>query len=140
MEIPGGVLDPDRTNSRAWRQSVFGATNLQRTASSTAEFFSRLSSEDVPVRGLLGPELHAELLAAQVTGFDGVFGTRLTWTLGFVRDKGKIAKGGTGGSAAWWSLRHGHACACLTRRLDDHVRAARIAATLGDDLTVVGED
>ncbi|WP_406212798.1 serine hydrolase domain-containing protein [Streptomyces canus] len=140
LEIPGGVLDTARTNSRAWRQSVFGATNLQTTASSTAEFFSRLTSEDGPVRGLLGPELHAELLAAQVTGFDEVFGTRLTWTLGFVRDKGKIAKGGIGGSAAWWSLRHGHACAYLTRRLDDHVRASRIAAALGDDLTVVGED
>ncbi|MEU5892317.1 hypothetical protein ABZ835_36595 [Streptomyces sp. NPDC047461] len=31
--------------------------------------------------------------------------------------------------------RHG-----LTRRLDDHARAARIAMALGDDLTVVGED
>ncbi|MFG2730201.1 serine hydrolase domain-containing protein [Streptomyces canus] len=140
LEIPDGVLDTARTNSPAWRQSVFGATNLQTTASSTAEFFSRLTSVDGPVRGLLGPELHAELLAAQVTDFDEVFGTRLTWTLGFVRDKGKIAKGGIGGSAAWWSLRHGHACAYLTRRLDDHGRAARIAAALGDDLTVVGED
>lgn len=119
---------------------MFGAANLQTTASSTAEFFSRLTSEDGPVRGLLGAELHAELLAAQVTGFDEVFGTRATWTLGFVRDKGKIAKGGIGGSAAWWSLRHGHACACLTRRLDDDARAARIAAALGDALTVVGED
>jgi hypothetical protein len=59
---------------------------------------------------------------------------------GLVRDKGKIAKGGIGGSAAWWSLRHHHACAYLTRRLNDHSRAARIAAALGDDLTVVGED
>ncbi|CAM5714654.1 hypothetical protein [Streptomyces canus] len=62
-----------------------------------------------------------------------------SWTPGLVRDKRKIAKGGIGGSAAWWSLRHGHACACLSRLLDDHARAARIAATLGDDLTVVGE-
>ncbi|MFG2467248.1 hypothetical protein ACGFXB_17570 [Streptomyces canus] len=98
-----------------------------------------MTSKDGPVRGLLGHELHTELLAAQVTGFDEVFGTRLTWTLGFVRDKGKIAKGGIGGSAAWWSRRHGHACAYLTRRLDDHARAARIAAALGNDLTVVGD-
>jgi CubicO group peptidase (beta-lactamase class C family) len=140
LAIPDGALHTARTNSPAWRRSVFGATNLQTTATATARFFSRLTSEDGPVRELLGPELHSELLASQVTAFDEVFGTRLTWTLGFVRDKGKIAKGGIGGSAAWWSLRHGHACAYLTRRLDDHVRAARIAAALGDDLSVVGED
>ena len=140
LRIPDGALDTGRTNSRAFRQAVFGAFNLHATASTTAAFFSRLTAEDGPVRQLLGPELHAELLASQVTGHDEVFGTRLTWTLGFVRDKGKIAKGGIGGSAAWWSLRHGHACAYLTRRMDDHTRAARIAAALGDDLSVVGED
>ncbi|MFD3840713.1 serine hydrolase domain-containing protein [Streptomyces sp. NPDC058642] len=80
------------------------------------------------------------LLTSQVTGHDEVFGTRITWTLGLIRDKGKIAKGGIGDSAAWWSLRHGHACAYLTRRLDDHARAAQIATALGDDLTVVGVD
>jgi hypothetical protein len=51
-------------------------------------------------RELLGPELHAELLASQVTGYDEVFCARLTWTLGFIRDRSKIAKGGIGGSAA----------------------------------------
>ncbi|RVX38696.1 beta-lactamase [Nonomuraea polychroma] len=108
---------------------------------------SHLTSEDGPVRALLGPvrallgpQSHAELLAPQVTDFDDVFGTRITWTLGFVRDQGKIAKGGIGGSAAWWSRKHHHGCAYLTRRLDDHSRAAEIAAALGDDLTVVGED
>lgn len=140
LRIPAGVLDVERVNSRAWRQSVFGAVNLHTTATAMAEFFSRLTSEDGPVRELLGPRLHTELLGSQVTGYDEVFGTEITWTLGFVRDKGKIAKGGIGGSAAWWSLRHGHACAYLTRRLDDHSRAAEIAAALGDDLTVVGED
>lgn len=140
LETPDGALDVERVNSRAWRQSVFGACNLHTTATSMAAFFSRLTSEDGPVRELLGPELHAELLASQVTDFDEVFGTRITWTLGFVRDQGKIAKGGIGGSVAWWSLRHHHACAYLTRRLDDHSRAAEIAAALGDDLAVVGED
>jgi len=140
LEIPDGVLDTGRTNSRAWRQSVFGATNLLTTASAMAGFFARLTDEDGPVRQLLGPELHSELLTSHVTDFDEVFGMRLTWTLGFVRDRGKIAKGGIGGSAAWWSLRHHHACAYLTRRLDDHARAARIAMALGDDLSVVGED
>ncbi|MEU5031066.1 serine hydrolase domain-containing protein [Streptomyces milbemycinicus] len=140
LQIPAGALDTARTNSRAWRQSVFGAANLHTTATAMAAFFSRLTSEDGPVRELLGPQLHTELLTSHVTDFDEVFGTDITWTLGFVRDKGKIAKGGIGGSAAWWSLRHHHACAYLTRRLDDHSRAAQIAAALGDDLTVVGED
>ncbi|TLS41549.1 beta-lactamase family protein [Streptomyces montanus] len=140
LGIPAGALDTERTNSQVWRQSVFGAVNMHTTATAMAEFFSRLTSEDGPVRQLLGPQLHTELLTSQVTDHDEVFGTRITWTLGFVRDKGKIAKGGIGGSAAWWSLRHHHACAYLTRRLDDHSRAAEIAAALGDDLTVVGED
>lgn len=140
LRIPDGALDTARTNSRVWRQSVFGAVNLHTTATAMAGFFDRLTSEDGPVRALLGHRLHAELLTSQVTGHDEVFGTRITWTLGFVRDRGKIAKGGIGGSAAWWSLRHHHACAYLTRRLDDHSRAAEIAAALGDDLAVVGED
>ncbi|GAA4054630.1 serine hydrolase domain-containing protein [Actinomadura miaoliensis] len=140
LAIPDGALDTGRTNSRAWRQAVFGAVNMHTTASAMAAFFSHLTSEDGPVRQLLGPQLHTELLTSQVTDYDEVFGTRITWTLGFVRDKGKIAKGGIGGSAAWWSLRHHHACAYLTRQLDDHSRAARIAAALGDDLAVVGED
>jgi CubicO group peptidase (beta-lactamase class C family) len=140
LQIPAGVLDTEHANSRAWRQTVFGAVNLHTSATAMAAFFSRLTSEDGPVRELLGPHLHTELLTSQVTDYDEVFGTRITWTLGFVRDKGKIAKGGIGGSAAWWSLRHHHACAYLTRRLADHSRAAEIAAALGDDLTVVGED
>ncbi|MEO3749621.1 serine hydrolase domain-containing protein [Streptomyces sp. B6B3] len=140
LRIPDGALDTRRTNSRVWRRSVFGAVNLHTTATAMAGFFSRLTDPEGPVRRLLGPELHDELLASQVTAFDEVFGTRITWTLGFVRDHGKIAKGGIGGSAAWWSLRHHHSCAYLTRRLADHSRAARIAASLNDDLTVVGED
>ncbi|MEV0236275.1 serine hydrolase domain-containing protein [Nonomuraea sp. NPDC050786] len=140
LRIPDGTLDVERANSRAWRQAVFGAVNLHTTATAMARFFSRLTGADSPVRALLGPELHADLLASQVTDFDEVFGTRITWTLGFVRDRGKIAKGGIGGSAAWWSLNHHHGCAYVTRRLDDHSRAAEIAAALGDDLSVVGED
>ncbi|MFI7131036.1 serine hydrolase domain-containing protein [Nonomuraea sp. NPDC050153] len=140
LQIPDGTLDVERANSTAWRQAVFGAVNLHTTATAMARFFSELTGEDGPVRALLGPELHAELLAPQVTDFDEVFGTRITWTLGFVRDRGKIAKGGIGGSAAWWSRKHHHGCAYVTRRLDDHSRAAEIAAALGDDLAVVGED
>ncbi|WP_049570857.1 serine hydrolase domain-containing protein [Streptomyces sp. SBT349] len=140
LRIPAGPLDTARTNSREWRQSVFGAVNLHTSATAMAAFFSRLTDEEGPLRALLGPRLHADLLASQITGHDEVFGTRLTWTLGLIRDRGKIAKGGIGGSAAWWSLTHHHAAAYLTRRLDDHSRAAEIAAALGDDLSVVGED
>ncbi|MEV0226742.1 serine hydrolase domain-containing protein [Streptomyces sp. NPDC050704] len=136
LQTPAGILDVDRMNSRAWRQTVFGAVNLHATATTVAQFFSHLTSADGPVRRLLGPELHTEFLSPQVTGHDEVFDTELTWTLGLLRDRGKIAKGGAGGSAAWWSLRHNHACAYLTHRLDDHSRAAEIAAALGDDLTI----
>ncbi|MFD5318782.1 serine hydrolase domain-containing protein [Streptomyces sp. NPDC127098] len=140
LRIPDGALDTGRVNANDFRRAVFGAVNLHTTATAMARIFAELTDEAGPVRELLGPELHAELLASQVTGFDEVFGTRLTWTLGLIRDRGKIAKGGIGGSAAWWSLRHGHGCAYLTRRLDDHARAAAVAAALGDDLSVVGED
>lgn len=50
---------------------MFGAVNLQTTATSTAAFFSRLTDEDGPVCRLLGPELHSELLTSQVTGSAG---------------------------------------------------------------------
>ncbi|MFW5418187.1 beta-lactamase family protein [Nocardiopsis sp. CNT-189] len=139
LRTPPGPLDPELANSREWRRSVFGGIGLHATAGTLAEFFSRLTAEDGPVRDLLGPELHAEYISAQATGYDEVFGTELTWTAGFIRDGGKIAKGGIGGSAAWWSMKNGHAAAYLTRRLDDHSRAAEIAAVLGDDLTVTTE-
>ncbi|MFC3997566.1 serine hydrolase domain-containing protein [Nocardiopsis sediminis] len=136
LHTPAGALDIERINSRAWRQSVFGGVNLHATATTIAEFFSHLTDTAGPVARLLGPRLHEEYISAQATGHDTVFGTTLTWTLGFLRDRTKIAKGGIGGSVGWWSLTHGHACAYLTRRLDDHSRAAEIAAALGDDLTV----
>ncbi|MBB6171402.1 hypothetical protein HNR23_001462 [Nocardiopsis mwathae] len=137
MAPPAGAMDMGRMNSPEWRRAVFGAINLHTTASAAAKFFADLTREDGPVRALLGPRLHGEFLRPQVTGHDDLFGTEVTWTPGFVRDHVKIAKGGLGGSAAWWSLRHHHACAYLTRRLDDHARAAEIAAALGDDLTVM---
>ncbi|MEV8018129.1 hypothetical protein AB0O76_17695 [Streptomyces sp. NPDC086554] len=140
METPPGVLDVRRVNSGDWRRAVFGAVNLHAGATAVAEFFSRLTDPEGPVRELLGPDLHAEYIAPQVTGHDEVFGTTVTWSLGLIRDRHKIAKGGVGGSAAWWSARYGHGAAFLTRRLDDLSRVAEIAAALGDDLTVVGEE
>jgi hypothetical protein len=40
LQIPDGALDIRRTNSRAWRQSVFGAVNLHTSATAMAAFFS----------------------------------------------------------------------------------------------------
>ncbi|WP_406155132.1 beta-lactamase family protein [Streptomyces sp. NBC_00882] len=112
LEIPDGVPDTARTNSRAYRQSVFGATNLRTTASSTAEFFSRLTGENGSVRGLLGPEL----LAAHVTRFDG---SSAPSSPGRWASSGRCGTGTPApASPAGWT----------------------IAAALGDDLTVVGED
>ena len=136
VSIPDGILDVDRMNSTPWRQSVFGAVNLHATATAMAKFFADLNDPKGPVRRLLGEELHAELLAPQVRRHDEVFGTTLTWTLGLIRDDVKIAKGGLGGSAAWWSLKHDHACAFMTRRLDDMSRAGQLAAALDDDLSI----
>ncbi|WP_431873133.1 serine hydrolase domain-containing protein [Nocardiopsis eucommiae] len=137
LAVPDGPLDPALVNSEAWRGSVFGAVSLHASATGLARFLDGITDEDGPLRALLGREAHEEYLAPQATGYDEVFGTELTWTLGFLRDDAKIAKGGIGGSAVWRSLRHGHSCAYLTRRLDDHSRAAAIAAALSDDLSVV---
>lgn len=136
LQVPAGPLDPAVTNSAAWRRSVFGAVNLHASASSVARFFSLLTDADGPLGRLLGRELHEAYVTPQVTGHDDLFDTELTWTLGLLRDRHKIAKGGIGGSAGWWSPGQGHAVAYLTRRLGDHGRAARVAAALGDDLTV----
>ncbi|MFE0425341.1 serine hydrolase domain-containing protein [Streptomyces sp. NPDC058953] len=136
LRIPAGPLDPDTVNSAVWRRSAFGAVNLHTNASSVARFFAGLTGEDGPMARLLGPEVHREFLAPQVTGHDEVFGTELTWTLGLLRDRTKIAKGGIGGSAGWWSFERGHGVAYLTRGLADHARVAAIATALGDDLSV----
>lgn len=136
VEIPSGILDIDRMNSTPWRQSVFGAINLHATATATAKFFADLNDPNGRVRQLLGPDLHAEYVAPQIRRHDEVFGTTLTWTLGLIRDDVKLAKGGLGGSAAWWSLRHKHACAFMTRRLEDMSRAAELAIAVDDDLSI----
>lgn len=136
LEIPAGPLELATVNSARWRRSVFGAVNLHTSASSAARFFGGLTDPAGPVAELLGPEVHREFLAPQATGHDEVFGTELTWTLGLLRDRTKIAKGGIGGSAGWWSAERGHGVAYLTRGLADHSRVAEIATALGDDLSV----
>jgi CubicO group peptidase (beta-lactamase class C family) len=134
LAVPAGVLDPARLNSVGWRRGVFGAINLHASATALAAFYCGLTSPDGPVRRMLGPVLHHEYLATQVCGTDDTVGHTVAWTLGHLRTGAIIGLGGLGGSAAWWSLRHDHAVAYVTRRLHDHSRVAEIAATLGDDI------
>ncbi|TQM09887.1 serine hydrolase domain-containing protein [Pseudonocardia kunmingensis] len=134
LAAPTGALDPSRLNSVGWRRAVFGAINLHASASALAAFYGSLTSPDGPVRRLLGHELHDEYLTTQVCGTDDTVGRTLAWTLGPLRTDAIIGLGGLGGSAAWWSLRHGHAVAYVTRRLHDHSRVAEIAAALDDDI------
>lgn len=134
LALPAGALDPARLNTPAWQRSVFGASGLHASATALAAFYAELTSPDGPVARLLGPELHAEFLGAQVCGHDEVVGTTVRWTLGPFRTNAFLGLGGFGGSAAWWSLGHGHAVGYVTRRLHDHSRIAEIAAVLGDDL------
>lgn len=136
LAVPDGSLDLARLNSAAWRQSVFGAINLHASATALAGFYASLTSADGPVRRLLGQELHADYLRTQVCGLDETVGITVNWTLGFLRTDSFIGLGGLGGSAAWWSLRHNHGVAYVTRRLHDHSRVAEIAAALGDDLNM----
>jgi len=133
---PAGVLDTARLNSPAWRRSVFAAINLHASASALAQFYGELTSADGPVRRLLGEELHTEYLASQACGHDQTVGTTLNWTLGPLRTEAIIGLGGLGGSAAYWSLRHGHGVAYVSRRLHDFTRIATIAAALDDDIRI----
>ncbi|MEV1167529.1 serine hydrolase [Nonomuraea sp. NPDC049784] len=136
LTVPPGLLDPARLNTRGWRQAVFGAINLHTSATALARFYSSLTSVDGPVRRLLGEELHAEYLKTQVSDDDQVIGLRVNWTLGFLRTDSFVGLGGLGGSAAWWSFRHDHAVAYVTRRLHDHAHVAEIASALGDDINM----
>jgi CubicO group peptidase (beta-lactamase class C family) len=134
LAVPAGALDPARLNSSAWRRAVFGAINLHASAAGLAKFYATLTSADGPVRRLLGEELHSEYLRSQACGHDETVGISVNWTLGPLRTDAFIGLGGLGGSAAYWSLRHDHAVAYVTRRLHDHARVAEIAAVLDDDL------
>jgi CubicO group peptidase (beta-lactamase class C family) len=133
---PEGTLDPARLNSTAWRQAVFGAISLHASATALGRFYADLTSDDGPVRRLLGPELHAEFLAGQVCDVDETVGVRVNWTLGPLRTDAFIGLGGLGGSAAYWSLRHDHAMAYVTRRLHDHSRVAEFAVALDDNINM----
>ena len=94
LQIPAGAPGRRAGELQGVAAVGFGAVNLHTTATAIASS-SRAHHEDGPVRALLGPRLHAELLASQVTDFDEVFGTRITWTLGFVRDRERSRKAGS---------------------------------------------
>jgi len=136
LRRPAGLLDPERLNTRAWRQSVFGAINLHTSATALGSFYSGLTSPEGPVRTLLGEELHTEFLASQACGPDRTAGISVDWTLGPLRTPNFVGLGGLGGSAAWWSFRHDHAVGYVTKRLHDHLRVAQIAIALGDDINM----
>jgi CubicO group peptidase (beta-lactamase class C family) len=136
LEAPAGALDPVRLNSAAWRRAVFAAINLHASASALGRFYAELTLPDGPVARLLGADLHAEYLETQVCATDATVGISLAWTLGPLRTPAIVGLGGLGGSAAYWSLRHGHAVAYVTRRLHDHSRVAEIAAALDDDISI----
>ncbi|MFI6289098.1 serine hydrolase domain-containing protein [Streptomyces sp. NPDC051018] len=136
LAVPAGLLDPARLNSTAWRQAVFGAVGLHASATALAAFYAGLTDEKGPVRRLLGEELHHEYLRSQVCDHDETVGKKVNWTAGFLRTGSFIGLGGLGGSAAWWSYRHGHAVAYVTRRLHDHARVAEIALALDDDINM----
>jgi len=134
LAAPAGVLDPARLNSPGWRRGVFAAINLHASATALGALYASLTSAGGPVRRLLGPTLHDEYLSVQACGRDGTVGQSLAWTLGPLRTEPIIGLGGLGDSAAWWSLRHGHAVAYVTRRLHDFTRVAEIAAVLNDNI------
>jgi CubicO group peptidase (beta-lactamase class C family) len=133
---PTGALDTARLNSPEWRRSVFAAINLHASASALAKFYAELTLDEGPVRQLLGPELHEEYLSSQACERDATVGTTLNWTLGPLRTEAIVGLGGLGGSAAYWSLRHGHGVAYVSRRLHDFGRIAAIAAALDDDIRI----
>jgi hypothetical protein len=72
---------------------VFGAIGLHASAAALADFYAHLTSENGPVRRLLGPEPHAEFLATQVCGYGQIVGTSVGWTLGPLRTDSIIGLG-----------------------------------------------
>jgi CubicO group peptidase (beta-lactamase class C family) len=121
MTRPSGLLDPAVLASDRWRTTSFPAIGLHASARGLATFYGQLV--DGAVEELLGPELHAEYVGAQVTGHDLLLDREVTWTLGFQRDEDDIGMGGAGGSSAWWSFGSEYAAAYVTRGLGTHDRS-----------------
>jgi CubicO group peptidase (beta-lactamase class C family) len=120
MTRPPGLLDPAVLASERWRTTSFPAIGLHASARGLATFYGQLM--DGAVKELLGAELHAGYVGAQVTGHDLLLDREVTWTLGLQRDQEDIGMGGAGGSSGWWSLEGGYAAAYVTRGLGTHDR------------------
>jgi CubicO group peptidase (beta-lactamase class C family) len=126
MTRPRGLLDPVELSSEQWRRTSFPAIGLHASARGLARFYGDLIEPDGAVARLLGPDLHREYIAAQVTGHDLLLDREVTWTLGFQRDESAtssdIGMGGAGGCSAWWSFSGGYAAAYVSRGLGGHER------------------
>ena len=127
---PPGALDVGVLNGRRWRTAEFPAVGMHASAASLARFYGELLDPDGPVAGLLGADLHGQLLAPAVTGHDLLLDREVTWTLGMQRDEDGVGMGGLGGCDAYADTRHGFGYAYLTAHLADHDRSAHVLAAL----------
>jgi hypothetical protein len=124
MASPAGALDVDVVNSDAWRTAEIGAVNAHASASALARLYAGLLVAD---ERILPRTLLDEAVRTQTRGIDRLLEREVEWTLGFQREDGYVGMGGTGGSAAFLSERHGYAFAYVTRHLADHDRADALA-------------
>jgi CubicO group peptidase (beta-lactamase class C family) len=123
MARPWGLLDPVELSSARWRTTSFPAVGMHASARGLARFYGDLVATDGPVAQLLGPALHREYLAPQVTGTDLLLCREVSWTLGFQIDELDVGMGGAGGSSAWFSFTGQYAAAYVTRGLGTHDRS-----------------
>lgn len=123
MSRPTGMLDPEELSSERWRTTAFPAIGLHASARGLAVFYADLTRPGGTVAELLGPDLHREYLAAQVTGHDLLLDREVTWTLGFQRDQQDIGMGGAGGCSGWYAFTGRYAAAYVTRGLGTHDRS-----------------
>ncbi len=119
---PPGALDPGVLNGREWRQCEFGAIGMHASARGLARAYAAWGRPDGPVAALLGPDLWRQSMAPQVTGYDVVIDSDVTWSLTGQVDGDDFGMGGIGGSAAYLTVDGRYALAYVTRRLADHDR------------------
>ncbi|MGO4342368.1 serine hydrolase domain-containing protein [Phycicoccus sp. Soil748] len=127
---PAGLLDPEVLNSDHFRRTAFPAVSLHANALSLARFYDDVLRPDGYVAGLLGRDLWRAYTSPAASGYDGVIGRDVTWTLGFQLDdedgRVDLGMGGAGGCAAWAEPAAGYGAAYLTRGLGGHARADQV--------------